>query len=348
MSEYAITEVSASDKRTMNEVVELLNAEGIRLDPNVDYTCAMLDEDYNVIATGSCFKNTLRCMAVSSAHQGEGLMNDIVTHLVNYQYGRGNYDLFLYTKTQSSKFFSGLGFTEIARIEGQVSFMENRRTGFADYLKKLAADSTKKGISGAIVMNANPFSLGHLYLVEKAAAECNLLHLFIVSEDASYFPADVRKRLVMEGTAHIPNIRYHDTGQYIISQATFPSYFQKNEDAVIESHARLDIDVFVRIAETMHITRRYVGEEPASLVTGIYNTIMTEELPKHGIECVVVPRKTSDDQIISASTIREAIRTGDEETLEKMCPPATLAYLHSDESVPVIQRIRSEKNVRHY
>ena len=98
MSEYAISEIYPSDRYSNSQIDRLLEAEGIRRDANLDYTCGMYDDDMNIIATGSCFGNTLRCMAVSSAHQGEGLMNDIVSHLISYQYTRGNLHLFLYTK----------------------------------------------------------------------------------------------------------------------------------------------------------------------------------------------------------------------------------------------------------
>ncbi len=117
--------------------------------------------------------------------------------------------------------------------------------------------------------------------------------MFIVSEDASLVPFAVRKKLVMEGTV-VLNIRYHDSGPYIISNATFPSYFQKDEKAVIESHAMLDLTVFTKIAAALGINRRYVGEEPTSLVTGIYNQIMSEKLLENGIECIIVPRKEND------------------------------------------------------
>ncbi|MBQ7665987.1 MAG: [Synergistaceae bacterium] len=275
MSEYTISKVYASDKRANSQVEKLLLAEGIRRDKNLDYTCAMYDEDYNVIATGSCFGNTLRCMAVSHKHQGEGIMNEIVTHLVQHEYVRGINHLFMYTKCNSAKFFGDLGFYEIVRIEDMLVFMENRRTGFHDYLAELA--KTKRDVEkiAALVLNANPFTLGHLYLVEKAASENDVLHVFIVSEDASLVPFEVRKRLVIEGTSHIKNIIYHDTGPYIISSATFPSYFQKDDSAVIESHARLDLSVFLKIADALGINARYVGEEPNSLVTGIYNRIMS-------------------------------------------------------------------------
>ena len=345
---YTISKIYPSDKRANRQIDALLEAEGIRRDGNLDYTCGMYDEDMNLIATGSCFGNTLRCMAVSSAHQGEGLMNQIVTHLLDVQYQRGNLHIFLYTKCDSAKFFGDLGFYEIVRIDGQIVFMENRRTGFQDYLDRLAKEREEGKRSAALVMNANPFTLGHQYLAEKAAAENDILHLFIVSEDASLVPFPVRKKLVMEGTAHLKNIRYHDSGPYIISSATFPSYFQKDQEAVLESHALLDLTVFTRIAQAMNITRRYVGEEPNSLVTGIYNEIMRKKLPEKGIECVIVPRLRSEGKAISASTVRQAIKAGNWEALKELVPKTTLDYFMSPQAEAVVARIRGEENVVHY
>lgn len=366
MSDYYISQIYPSDKRANAEVDALLISEGIRRDANLDYTCGMYDDEMHIIATGSCFGNTLRCFAVSHEHQGEGLMNSIVSHLIEFQFSRGNTHLFLYTKCNSAKFFGDLGFYEIARIEGQIVFMENRKTGFQNYLSSLAKDPLPEKYApdlyktvtdtnayppkkvAALVMNANPFTLGHQYLVEKAAAENDLLHLFIVSEDASLVPFQVRKRLVMEGTAHLKNICYHDSGPYIISNATFPSYFQKDENAVIESHAMLDLTVFTQIAKTLGITRRYVGEEPTSLVTGIYNQIMSEKLPKQGIECIIVPRKTCEDTPISASNVRLALQNDNFDTLAKLVPQTTLNYFRSPEAAPVIERIKKQQNVIHY
>lgn len=376
MPDYYISQISHTDKTVIQGVTALLNVEGIRLDANLDYTCGMYDDEMNIIATGSCFGNTLRCLAVSSEHQGEGLMNQIISHLIEVQFERGNTHLFLYTKCSSAKFFGDLGFYEIARIDGQIVFMENRRTGFKNYLKKLKESSalqlqtltkdtsantatlqsdnalpdtsTADRKIAALVMNANPFTLGHQYLVEKAARENDLLHLFIVSEDASLVPFKVRKQLVMEGTAHLDNICYHDSGPYIISNATFPSYFQKDENAVIESHAMLDLTIFTEIAQTLGINRRYVGEEPTSLVTGIYNNIMSEKLPENGIECIIVPRKTDGKKAISASTVRQAIKDNDVDTLKKLVPESTLRYFESKEAKEVIERIRNSGNVIHY
>lgn len=347
MSEYTLTQVFPSDKRTLAQVDRLLVEEGITRDANLDYICAMEDEDGEVIATGSCFGATLRCFAVSGSHQGEGLLNQVVSHLMEYQLSRGNSHLFLYTKIKSAKFFASLGFYEIARVDGTLVFMENRRTGFADYLVRLQK-TARPGVSGAIVMNANPFTLGHRYLVETAAAACDTLHVFVLSEDASLVPFAVRKELVREGTADIPNVVLHDSGPYIISNATFPSYFLKDDAAVIEGHARLDLAVFGRIAQALGVNIRFVGEEPTSQVTGIYNSIMAQALPEMGIQCRIIPRKEAQGRPISASTVRTALKEEDWDSLKALVPETTLRYFRSDKAKPVLEKIRRAENVVHY
>jgi len=351
MSDYYISQIRPDDKPANRQLDLLLTSEGIRRDSNLDYTCGMYDGERDLIATGSCFGNTLRCMAVKSSRQGEGLMNQIMTHLMEIQVSRGNTHLFLYTKCSSARFFSDLGFYEIARIDGQVVFMENRKNGFSSYLQKLSGESgmvSSQKKCAALVMNANPFTLGHLYLTERAAAENDIVHLFIVSEDVSLIPFQVRRRLVTEGTSHLDNIIYHDSGPYIISSSTFPSYFQKDMDAVIESHARLDLAIFAKIAHVLGIGRRYVGEEPHSRVTCIYNQIMEKELPKAGIQCSVIPRMQRDGAAVSASTVRRAIQENHMELLPSLVPPATLGYLNSGEAAPVLRKIREAKDVIHY
>lgn len=346
---YTISKIYKTDTKSLKKIDILLEQEGIRRDKNLDYTCAIFDEDMNVIATGSCFKNTLRCLAVNKKYQGEGLMNEIISHLIDYQFSNDSTHLFLYTKNSSAKFFKDLGFFEIVNIENQIVFLENKRTGFQNYLSNLEKETTIFGKStAAIVMNANPFTLGHQYLVEKVAAENDVLHLFIVSEDSSLVPFKVREKLVKEGTAHIKNICYHKTDSYLISSATFPSYFQKDEIAVIESQANLDIIIFTEIAKKLGINRRYVGEEPNSLVTNIYNETMTKKLPENKIECTIIPRKKINGNVISASTVRQAIKDDNFEIVKNFVPKTTYDFFKSEEAKEIIKKIREEKNVIHY
>ena len=385
---YAISSVGPGDRYMQAEVDALLEREGIHRDQHLDYTAAMLDEDYHVIATGSLFGNTLRCMAVSSDHQGESLMNAIVSHLIEVQYSRGNYHLFLYTKCDSARFFGNLGFYEITRVpEENIVFMENKRTGFRDYLAALQRETqqaettardeanagepgpshpaevvmapggscaagpaalNQRGRVGAIVMNANPFTLGHRYLVEQARAACGVLHLFMVSEDVSLVPFSVRKKLILEGTKDIPGIIYHEAGSYIISSATFPAYFQKGDNAVIRSQAGIDARIFTQIAAALGITDRFVGDEPTSVVTGIYNEILSTALPEAGVACHIIPRKEADGKAISASTVRSCIHDGRLEDIRGLVPETTYRYFTSPEAAPVIGRIRAAEEVVHY
>ena len=385
---YAISSVGPGDRYMQDEVDALLEREGIHRDQHLDYTAAMLDEDYHVIATGSLFGNTLRCMAVSSDHQGESLMNAIVSHLIEVQYSRGNYHLFLYTKCDSARFFGNLGFYEITRVpEENIVFMENKRTGFRDYLAALQRETkqaettardeanagnptaghpaeavmapggscaagpaalNQSGRVGAIVMNANPFTLGHRYLVEQARAACGVLHLFMVSEDVSLVPFSVRKKLIMEGTKDIPGIIYHEAGSYIISSATFPAYFQKGDNAVIRSQAGIDARIFTQIAAALGITDRFVGDEPTSVVTGIYNEILSTALPEAGVACHIIPRKEADGKAISASTVRSCIHDGRLEDIRGLVPETTYRYFTSPEAAAVIGRIRAAEEVVHY
>lgn len=341
-----LTAISSRDTRAQKQVDTLLEQEGIRRDGNLDYTCGLFDEDWRLIATGSCFGNTIRCLAVDWDHQGEGLLNQIVTHLMEVQAERGNTHLFLYTKPRSARFFGDLGFFEIARLDSLV-FMENRRRGFSDYCAALEK-TRREGTSAAIVMNANPFTLGHLHLVERAAAENDTVHLFVLSEEAGPIPFPVRRRLVKEGTAHLPNVICHDSGPYIISSATFPSYFLKDGDTVIRAHAALDLEVFGRIAPCLNITRRYVGEEKSSHVTALYNEIMAHRLPELRVECRVIPRLERDGQPISASTMRKAIHGGRLADIRPLVPDTTWDYFSSRSAQPVIEAIQREQDVIHY
>ena len=341
-----LTAISANDTRAQRQLDRLLEQEGIRRDGNLDYTCGLFDGDWKLAATGSCFGNTIRCLAVDRDRQGEGLLNQIVSHLMEVQAQRGNTHLFLYTKPQSAKFFGDLGFYEIVRVDNLV-FMENRRRGFSDYCAALEK-TRREGTSSAIVMNANPFTLGHLHLAEKAAAENDTVHLFVLSEEAGPIPFAVRGKLVREGTAHLSNVICHDSGPYIISSATFPSYFLKDGDTVIRTHAALDLTVFGRLAPRLGVTRRYVGEEKASHVTALYNQEMVRRLPEFGIDCKVVPRLERDGRPVSASTVRQAIHDGRLEDIRSLVPETTWNYFNSPEAGPVIQAIQKTQEVIHY
>ena len=163
--------------------------------------------------------------------------------------------------------------------------------------------------AGAIVMNANPFTLGHRWLVEKAAGLCELLYVFVVEEDSSDFPFQVRKQLVIEGTRDLENVAVCDSGPYMISAATFPTYFIKDKGMVSGIYTELDLKIFADvIAPYFHIRSRFVGSEPLCAVTQFYNEAMKNQLPAKGIMVYEIFRKEVGGVPISASLVRKIIR----------------------------------------
>ncbi len=342
--QYQIRQIFAFDKAAQQQVLALLTGEGITRDRNLDYTAAIFDESGVMAATGSFFRNTLRCLAVRSDLRGEGLLGTLVSHLVDELAQRGVFDVFLYTKYQAARYFKELGFHTLAEVDRQVVFMENSATAFQNYLDTLKTGMVAGKKAAAIVMNANPFTLGHQYLAEQASANCDLLHLFIVREDISAFPFSVRERLVRAGTQHLKNIVYHDTGSYLVSSATFPSYFIQDSREVTVAQARVDAAVFGKIARALDIGLRFVGDEPFSFATNLYNETMAEDLPKQGVELRIIPRKLdAGSQPISATRVRRLLAEGDTEGLRALLPETTLAYLLSPEGQEVARRIPAQK-----
>ena len=342
----SLSEISPRDTRTQAQMDALLEQEGIRRDRNLDYSCGVFD-DGELIACGSSFHNTLRCLAVSSDHRGEGLMNQVVSHLMERQVNLGNSHVFLYTKVKNERIFKDLGFYEIARVDGSLVFLENRRDGFARYLRSLEK-TRRDGKCAAVVMNANPFTLGHRYLIETAARENDFVHLFLLSEEAGPIPFAVRKKLVQAGVADLGNVIFHESGPYIISSATFPSYFLRDEDDAILAHARLDLAVFEKIAAALNLSARYVGEEKSSHVTALYNRTMAELLPRMGLAFREIPRLQADGETVSASTVRQAIHDGRLEEYRQLLPQTTYDYFMSDAAAPVVAAIRAMPDPRHY
>ena len=196
-------------------------------------------------------------------------------------------------------------------------------------------------MNGAVVMNCNPFTLGHRHLVETAARQVDNLYLFVVREERSHFPFAVRFRLVKEGVRDIRNVILLDTSDYVVSSATFPSYFLKRDDPISRIQMELDLTLFAhRIAPFFRISQRFIGTEPCCSMTHSYNETMKRLLPHYGIGVVEVARKESADGVISASRVRDFLKSDDFASLEGHVPGTTLAYLRSVEAGPILEKLR--------
>lgn len=347
--ETTVRGLDLSSPREYALVRDFLARRDIRLDDGLTYTAGLFDEDGALLATGSILGNTLRSLAVREDRAGEGLMNTLVSHLMDIQAARGVFHVFLYTKCAYSAIFSSLGFYEIARAEPFAVLMENRRRGFSEYLLKLKNEAGAAEESAAIVMNANPMTLGHVALLKKAAEENARVHLFVVSEDRSLVPFKARLEIVRQTAAAFKQVTVHETDSYLVSAATFPSYFIKADDDVSRAHAMLDAEVFARIAAELGITSRYLGTEPYSHTTDTYNAVLLKRLPARGVSVRLVERaKGPDGAPLSASRVRELLRDGGAESARAFVPQATYRYFLSDEGRAVIEKMRAARDVIHH
>ncbi len=199
-----------------------------------------------------------------------------------------------------------------------------------DYISYLHAERiAESGEIGGLVMNCNPFTLGHKFLVEEALKQCDYLYIFVVEEDKSFFPFADRLRLVENGVSEYANVKVLPSGNFIISSITFPEYFIKDTKPDVCIDASQDIRIFAHdIAPALNITKRFVGEEPLDPITNQYNQAMRDVLPDYGISVIIIPRRQSaDGNPISASRVRQLLERKDFENIAQMVPASTLDYL---------------------
>ncbi|SHK31343.1 [citrate (pro-3S)-lyase] ligase [Hathewaya proteolytica DSM 3090] len=338
---HSIERINLSNSKEREELVLFLKENQLDLDNNVDYS-VVIRENGKIKATCSKSKNVLKCFAVSSELRGEGISEALITELNNKLFEEGIYHSFIFTKPLNIPIFQGLNYKLIAQVEN-VALLENGMCNINSYLQKLKEkhhleDSISRS---ALVMNCNPFTKGHRFLIEQASKESDEVLVFIVQEDKSVFPFNVRYRLVKEGVKDLQNVKVIEGGPYIISSATFPSYFLREESKVLKAYTELDSEIFAKyFCQILNIEKRYVGEEPYCNVTRQYNESLKSIFSKYNKELVVIPRKEDKNQAISASRVRNMIRGDDWEGIVELVPTVTYDFLLSTEAESIIFKIR--------
>lgn len=303
----------------------LLHRMGLSSQETVEQTVLVMEAD-QLIATGSRMKNLLKCIAVDPAWQGQNLTATVLTQLRQSALQAGYRRLFLYTKPVNAAMFAPLFFYPVAQTD-DVLLMENTPNGIGQFLGTLSRPKTQ-GCIGAVVMNCDPFTLGHRHLIETAASECDWLYVFVLSEDGGQFSPQDRMQMVKFGVLDLPNVTVLPTSDYLISSATFPTYFLKNRDHAANAQCQLDIAVFTQhFAPHFGITRRYVGTEPLSVLTDLYNQQLSAQLPRQGITVHQIPRLCHNGHPISASAVRDLYNKGHWDRLHPLVPPTTFSYL---------------------
>ena len=342
---HYISEVPLSLNSVRRRVEAFLSANGLRLAPLDRYVVISRDEDGDeILAGGGLDGNVIKCVAVSEAARSEGLMNILVSRLIALAREDGRESVKAFTKPENAGIFKSLGFSLLASAPKAV-LMENGRGGLPEYERYLAS-LARPGRNGAIVMNANPFTKGHRYLIEQAASQVDKLYVIVVKEDRSRFPYAERKAMIEAGCAGLDNVVVCEGSDYAISAATFPTYFLKKLDDATDTQIALDLDLFVNhIAKPLGVTVRFAGSESEDALTHRYNELMAEILPnKPNLEpnspvtepveattlFVEIPRLEQNGNPISATSLRRALDKGNLKEAMEYIPETSVPYLVAD------------------
>ena len=311
------------------QVETFLRENGLRME-ELDHYYACTSPDGSILAGAGIKADIIKCVAVAPSARSEGFMLPLLSRVVSDAAAKGVLNLKVFTKPENREIFESIGFKVLASAPKAV-LMENGR-GLEKYCQYLSGICHASGSvfhcqrqpsarkCGVIVMNANPFTLGHKYLIDKALEQVDHLFVIPVKEDASAFPYSERLAMIRSANAspaHADSrITVQEGSDYCISAATFPTYFLKDLSDAAETQMRLDIDLFERhIMPALGATVRFVGSEPLDPLTARYNALMHN--------AVVIPRL----EAISASRVRAAIEAGDYASAAALCPVTTHPYL---------------------
>lgn len=324
-------------KSCRTRVERFLAENELRLD-DVDYYAVVtrLGDD-TILAGGGLSKDIIKCIAVDDSLRGTGMSQRLVSHLLSMAGENGYRNVKVYTKPTNVEIFTSMAFRQLAASPLAV-LMENGLGGlstYCNYLNRLKRD----GHNGVIVMNCNPLTLGHRYLVEQAAQRVDNLYVIIVNEDLSLFGTRQRTEMARKACEDLPNVTVCNGSDYTISALTFPTYFLKQLSDASDTHMTLDIDLFVRhIAPALGATVRFAGTEPHDALTCRYNELMKELLPCRGIEVVEIERKTQDGAAISASKVRQLLEQEELREAVALVPATTIPYVVSKQAVMSLKK----------
>ena len=340
-----ILELHPTIPRQRRQIETFLQANGLRYD-DVDYYAALVDESSDEMIAGGGLKGcVIKCVAVADGHKGEAVANVIVSHLIAKANADGCQCVKLYTKPHNRQLFESLSFRLIAEAPNAI-LMETGVGGIERWSDELRITNDELGVKndelgvrndelriksvrkpiGAIVMNANPFTLGHRFLVEQSSELVERLYVVVVREDCSMFSYSERKAMVIQGVRDIGNVVVVDGSDYAVSAATFPTYFLKQISDATDTQITLDLDIYRRrIAPALGATVRFFGSEPTDPLTRRYNELMHQQLGEDHVH--EIQRKQQDGSPISASRVRKAMLEGRLLDAIQMVPLTTIPYI---------------------
>ena len=335
MNNFVLSEMNNEDVQSVNDILAFYD---LTYSNNFDYT-VVLKHHNKIIGTCSFEQDVIKAFAIKKCYHNSTASKEIITHILNKLFDRGVFTAKVYTPSSNKKLFKEMQFKCIYDT-GIISLLITGENDLEDYLSEVNLKLNSHLDRAAIVMNCNPFTLGHLSIIETASKECDELIVFVVEENQSVFPFDVRFELVKKGVEHLKNVSVIRSGPYMVSLMTFPDYFIRKLTSKAIAAAELDAGIFASIiAKRLNITKRFVGTEPYCDMTSEYNNILSEILPKFGIDLRLMHRFKVNNNAVSASKVRRYLSQKDWIKVKALVPVSTYNYLQSLEATEVLKKL---------
>ena len=330
---FDIQEVPLQSSLFRTRVERFLERNGLRMEA-LDHYYTVQGADGEILAGAGTAGDIIKCVAVDSSERSSGLTVPLISWVISEAASRGLTALKVFTKPEYEPVFESLGFHTIAMAPLAV-LMENGR-GLEDYCGYLRRMRTP-GPCGVAIINANPFTLGHKYLLDTAAARVDTLFVIPVGEEGQQFSYKERCRMISDAAPK--GVRVLDASAYQISAATFPSYFIKDLSDVSETQMRLDLDLFGRhVAPALGVLVRFIGSEPEDALTAGYNALMRIVLPHYGVSVVEIPRLEEENgDPVSASRVRKALNAGRFHAAAALTPPSSHPFMLANLAFKALQ-----------
>lgn len=306
-----------------------------------------LESQGELLATAAIFGSVIKCVALAKKAQGGPVFHQLLSFVLQRLHQQGHEASYVYTKKTAA--FEALGFKKLAAVPESLVLMERSMNGLPYYLKGLQ-EKKRPGTSAAMVLHANPLTLGHCALIDFALKHYAHAHIFLLSEDRGAFPHWARRKILESYIQDFKTrLTLHETGPYLVSSQSFPSYFIQEKEEITKIQAQLDARLFKeQIAPTLQLDARILGTEPHSRPTALYNAAMEEVFASpprpHWPKLHILERHRMNGGPISASRVRKLLSEGKLKEAKSLLPKASINFLMTCEGREVITSLRRQNN----
>ena len=197
---------------------------------------------------------------------------------------------------------------------------------YEKYLEQFSCSSNVK-TKGAVVLNANPCTLGHLYLVREALKYVDFLYVFLVEDSTGNLPYIEREIMLKEALKYNKRVKVIRGGSIMTSEIIFPEYFNRSSKPSKVSLVLAHRCFGQVVSKRLGVTYRFFGTEPNDPLTRALNESAGEILPEYGIKPIFVKRMSIEGKYVSAKNVRTLLDAKSFSMLARLVPISTYKRL---------------------